>query len=61
MNFRGDKRAALPVGTRLGPDAHWTEHEVTEVTYDEATDTTKVRTRKLEMEDQRLRFVGGRS
>lgn len=59
MNFRGDKRAALPVGTRLGPDAHWTEHEVTEVTYDEATNTTKVRTRKLELEDQRLRFVGG--
>ena len=59
MNFRGDKRAALPVGTRLGPDAHWTEHEVTEVTYDEATDTTKVRTRKLELADSRLRFVGG--
>ena len=60
MNFRGDKREQLKPGTRLGPDAHWIEHEVTEVTYDEATDTTKVRTRKLEMEDQRLRFVGGR-
>ncbi len=27
--------------------------------YDPATDTTKVRTRKLEIADSRLRFVGG--
>ena len=61
MNFRGNKTTQFPRGTRLGPDANGLRHEVTSVSYDPATDTTKVRTRKLELEDQRLRFVGGRS
>ena len=61
MTYRGDKTADLPPGTRLGPDAHDVMQEVTESWYDEATDTTKVRTRKLELgAGQRLRFEGGR-
>lgn len=60
MNFRGNKTEQFAPGTRLGPDADWIMHEVTSVAYDPATDTTKVRTRKLEIEDSRLRFVGGR-
>lgn len=59
MNFRGNKTGQFAPGTRLGPDANGLRHEVTSVSYDPATDTTKVRTRKLEIADSRLRFVGG--
>lgn len=59
MNFNGDKRDEMTPGTRLGPDAHGVAHEVIEATYDAATNRTKVRTRKLETEGSRLRFVGG--
>lgn len=59
MNFRGDKTAQFAPGTRLGPDANGLRHEVTSVSYDPATDTTSVRTRKLELADSRLRFEGG--
>lgn len=59
MNYRGDKRDQLPPGTRLGPDADGIMHEVTDVAYDESTGVTRIRTRKLEIADHRLRFVGG--
>lgn len=59
MNFRGNKTDQFAAGTRLGPDANGIRHEVTTVTYDPATNTTRVRTRKLEIADNRLRFVGG--
>lgn len=59
MNYRGDQREQLTPGTRLGPDHTGLIHEVTEATYDAATDTTRIRTRTLELEDQRLRYTGG--
>lgn len=60
MSYRGDKTAELTPGTRLGPDAHGVVHEVTSSSYDEASNTTKVATRKLELGGgQRLRFEGG--
>lgn len=60
MSYRGDKTAELTPGTRLGPDRHDVMHEVTESWYDKATNTTKVRTRQLELgAGQRLRFEGG--
>lgn len=59
MNYRGDQREQLAPGTRLGPDLNGILHEVTECVYDEATDITKIRTRKLELDGQRLRFTGG--
>ena len=59
MSYRGDKREQLAPGTRLGPDAHGVMHEVTEATYDETTDRTSIRTRKLEIGGTRLRFGGG--
>ena len=60
MNFRGDKTSQFAPGTRLGPDANGIRHEVTSVSYDPATDTTRVRTRKLEIAGRTLRFEGGR-
>ncbi|AHJ86343.1 hypothetical protein 32HC_65 [Mycobacterium phage 32HC] len=60
MKFNGDKRDQFPIGKRLGPDASGLMHEVTSVWYDGATHYTHVRTRKLEVGDRRLRFVGGR-
>lgn len=57
--YRGDKRTQLAPGTRLGPDAHGVMHEVVEATYDETTDRTRIRTRKLELDDSTLRFAGG--
>lgn len=59
MNFRGNVVDHYPQGTRLGPDASGLVHEVIEATYDETTNRTKVRTRKLEVEGRRLRFTGG--
>ena len=59
MSYRGDKRDQLTPGTRLGPDNDGIVHEVTEATYDPATDRTTIRTRKLEIADRRLRFEGG--
>ncbi|GAS94384.1 uncharacterized protein RMCC_1350 [Mycolicibacterium canariasense] len=59
MSYRGDQTEQLAPGTRLGPDAHGVMHEITSARYDEATDTTKVTTRKLEVTGQRLRFQGG--
>jgi hypothetical protein len=61
MNFRGNKIEQFMPGTRLGPDAHGIQHEVTSATYDKATNTTKVRTRKLEIDGGRLRFTGERA
>lgn len=59
MSYIGDKRAELTPGTRLGPDFDGIVHEVTDATYDETTNRTKISTRKLEIADSRLRFVGG--
>lgn len=59
MNFPGDCRGSIVVGSRFGPDAHGLMHEVTTVRYDDATKMTRVTTRKLETDGQRLRFVGG--
>jgi hypothetical protein len=59
LNLHGDKRNQMPPGTRLGPDMDGLMHEVTTVTYDQATNRTTVRTRKLEIGDGTLRFVGG--
>lgn len=59
MNYNGDKREQLAPGTRLGPDNDGIVHEITEAIYDEATNRTRIRTRKLEIADHRLRFTGG--
>lgn len=58
-SYPGDKRDALPVGHRLGPTHEGILLEVTDVSYDETTDRTTIRTRALEIADRTLRFIGG--